>query len=234
MNSLARRLNGLGIGRGDRVAIVLSNGLEPIVSFLAVTASGATAAPLNPAYKSEEFRFCLEDINAKALIRSAAGNDEIDGAVPESIIDIRVNLDENGRICYESTGTNGEAVTNQPSDPNDVALVLHTSGTTSRPKRVPLSHHNLVVSAKNVVDTYRLTCDDVSFCVMPLFHIHGLVASTLATLLSGGTVVVPSGFNAMDFWPTIDAHLVTWYSAVPTIHQALLHRSKRKSGGEAA
>ena len=92
----------MGIGRGDRVAIVLTNGLEPIVSFLAVAASGATAAPPNPAYTKEELRFCLVDTNAKALIRSATANDEISGAVTDSIFDITVFLDENGRICFES------------------------------------------------------------------------------------------------------------------------------------
>ena len=232
--SLAGRLNSMGIGRGDMVAIVLTNGLEPIVSFLAVAASGATAAPLNPAYKREEFRFCLEDTNAKAVIRSSAGDSEIDRAIPDSIIDITASLNDTGRICLESNGKSHEALAGESTEPDNVALVLHTSGTTSRPKRVPLSHRNLVVSARNVVETYRLTSQDVSLCVMPLFHIHGLVASTLATLYSGGTVVVPSRFNALDFWPVVEAHQVTWYSAVPAMHQVLLNRAKNQSGGEAA
>ena len=87
--------------------------------------------------------------------------------------------------------------------------------------------------AKNVAETYDLGHEDVSLCVMPLFHIHGLVASTLATIFSGGVVVVPSKFNALDFWSTVEAHHVTWYTAVPTIHQALLHRAQRKAGSRA-
>ena len=75
---------------------------------------------------------------------------------------------------------------------NDVALILHTSGSTGRPKRVPLSHANLSISANNVARSYDLSSADVSLCVMPLFHVHGLVASTLATLATGGTVVVPA------------------------------------------
>src|SRR5206468_5014479 len=97
----------------------------------------------------------------------------------------------------------------------DIALILHTSGTTSRPKRVPLSHANLLTSARNVADTYQLTPADISLCVMPLFHVHGLVASTLATFRSGGTVVVPPKFNPLSFWATVREHGATWYSAVP-------------------
>src|SRR5207247_602561 len=117
---------------------------------------------------------------------------------------------------------------------DDTALILHTSGTTSRPKRVPLSHTNLITSARNVAETYQLTSEDVSLCVMPLFHVHGLVASTLATLATGGSVVVPAKFNPLSFWPTVREHRVTWYSAVPTIHQVLLSRARgtRPTGSE--
>src|SRR5262249_26504566 len=121
-----------------------------------------------------------------------------------------------------------------PED-DETAWVLHTSGTTSRPKRAPLSHTNLKISARNVAETYRLTAEDVSLCVMPLFHVHGLVASTLATLLTGGTVVAPSRFNPLSFWSAVRDHRVSWYSAVPTIHQVLLSRAKagtRPAGAE--
>ncbi|MCH7736489.1 MAG: AMP-binding protein [Chloroflexi bacterium] len=233
VDRLAEQLHSFGIGPGDRVAIILPNGVEHIVSFLAVTAAGATAAPLNPAYTKEEFRFCFEDANAKALISSTAESEAVKAALPDSMTAIDVGPDDDGQTCF----TSGISVTEQrpvePSEADDVALVLHTSGTTSRPKKVPLTHRNLVVSAQNIIDTYGLTADDVSLCVMPLFHIHGLVASTLATLMSGGVVVVPAKFNALDFWPAVEAHHVTWYSAVPTMHQALLHRAKRNSGSEA-
>ncbi|MEO2141990.1 MAG: AMP-binding protein, partial [bacterium] len=233
VDSLANQLNSFGIGRGDRIAIVLPNGVENIVSFLAVTASGATAAPLNPAYTKEEFVFCLEDANAKAIITSSAASDAINEAIPASMINVSVGLNADEKIRFTCDLPLGLPGTREGSTGDDVALVLHTSGTTSRPKRVPLSHRNLIVSTQNIIDTYELAPEDVSLCVMPLFHIHGLVASTLATLASGGVVVVPAKFNAMDFWSTVDAHCVTWYSAVPTIHQALLHRSKRTAGGSA-
>ena len=235
VDSLANKLNSFGLGRGDRVAIILPNGVEHIVSFLAVTAAGAVAAPLNPAFTEQEFRFCLEDAGARALITSSEKIEAMESILPESLITIAAGLDDDGQVSLTSCGNETETSPRlfQPSEADDVALVLHTSGTTSRPKRVPLSHRNLVVSAQNIVETYELTADDVSLCVMPLFHIHGLVASTLATLLSGGVVVMPAKFNALDFWPAVEAHHVTWYSAVPTMHQALLHRAKRNAGSEA-
>jgi acyl-CoA synthetase (AMP-forming)/AMP-acid ligase II len=114
-----------------------------------------------------------------------------------------------------------------PPSVDDVALILHTSGSTGRPKRVPLSHANLTISARNVARSYDLSPSDVSLCVMPLFHVHGLVASTLATLATGGTVVVPQKFSPLSFWRIARDYGVTWYSAVPTIHQLLLARADR-------
>src|SRR5207245_2423189 len=108
---------------------------------------------------------------------------------------------------------------------DDVALFLHTSGTTSRPKGVPLTHANLMASIRNIVATYALTPEDGSLIVMPLFHVHGLIGATLSTLLSGGTVIVPPSFSATKFWPLVREHRATWYSAVPTIHQILLSRA---------
>jgi acyl-CoA synthetase (AMP-forming)/AMP-acid ligase II len=115
-----------------------------------------------------------------------------------------------------------------------VALILHTSGSTGRPKRVPLRHRNLTVSAENIVRTYNLEPEDVSLVAMPLFHVHGLVASTISTLLSGGAIVVPPKFNPLSFWRTVRDFRVTWYSAVPTIHSLLLARAgnERPAGAE--
>ena len=104
----------------------------------------------------------------------------------------------------------------------DVALFLHTSGTTGRPKGVPLSHRNLLSSVANIMETYRLQPSDISYLVMPLFHVHGLIGVALATLFSGGTLVVSPKFSVSRFWKDFIAFKATWYSAVPTIHQMLL------------
>jgi acyl-CoA synthetase (AMP-forming)/AMP-acid ligase II len=109
--------------------------------------------------------------------------------------------------------------------PDDVALFLHTSGTTSKPKGVPLTHANLTASVANIASAYRLTPDDRTLLVMPLFHVHGLIGASLSTLHSGGTVIAPQRFSAGAFWPLARATRATWYSAVPTIHRTLLLRA---------
>ena len=221
---LMGQLKSFGIRREDRVAIVLPNGLEVIASFLAVTGV-ATAAPLNAAYKPDEFEFYLDDTNAKAVITGPDAGQEAVDAAPKGAIHIVVSMDVDGEINF--SGPSGATPsTDADLGADDVALVLHTSGTTSRPKRVPLTHKNLTTSLRNVAATYSLNEDDVSLCIMPLFHVHGLVASTLSTFFSGGTVVVPPRFNPMNFWPVVKDHGVTWYSAVPSIHQALLTRAR--------
>jgi acyl-CoA synthetase (AMP-forming)/AMP-acid ligase II len=232
VRALAEQIRSMGIDRGDRVAIVLPNGIEAVVTFLAVAAAG-TAAPLNPAYRAAEFEFYMDDTNAKALITRDKGGEEARSAAPASVLDIRSSLDDEGRVSLTASGASEQAAAESleaaPPQPDDVALVLHTSGTTSRPKRVPLAHRNLTASVENIVETYDLSDRDVSLCVMPLFHVHGLVASTLSTLRSGGTVVAPPRFNPMGFWPLVDEYEATWFSAVPTMFQALLSRARSGS-----
>jgi len=245
VTAVAEQLAAAGVGRGDRVATSLTNGLPVIVSFLAAGVAG-TAAPLNPAYKEDEFRFYLEDTAAKVLILPPEGADEARrAAVARGVPILTIDMDAAGTVSLLPGSAKASAerpLGRTPVTPptiDDVALVLHTSGSTGRPKRVPLKHANLSISAQNVARSYTLTKDDVSLCVMPLFHVHGLVASTLATFASGGTVVVPGKFSPLSFWRTARDHGVTWYSAVPTLHQLLLARagdptdpSRRPAGTE--
>ena len=233
VSAAAATLAGIGLGRGDRIALVMPNSAESIVLFLAA-ATAATAAPLNAAYKEDEFRFYLEDTEARALIVPPNQGEAARRARPDGMMLLEARLDERGQIVIEGAPGGRHAATASEPAPDDVALVLHTSGTTSRPKLVPLRQRNLAYSAENIARTYGLTPDDVALCVMPLFHIHGLMASTMATLFSGGTVVVPQKFDPMTFWPIARDHCATWYSAVPTIHQMLLmrNRGERPPGSE--
>src|SRR5204862_4034428 len=178
-------------------------------------------APLNPAYKEDEFRFYLEDTNARVLLLPPDGAEEARRAAGGRIPVLTVDMDASGTVRIDGAQARGSSPVPRIED---VALILHTSGSTGRPKRVPLAHANLSISARNVARSYQLTADDVSLCVMPLFHVHGLVASTLATLATGGTVVVPGKFSPLPFWRVAREHGVTWYSAVPTLHQLLLAR----------
>jgi acyl-CoA synthetase (AMP-forming)/AMP-acid ligase II len=219
-----------GIRPGDRVAIALPNGIPVLVCFLAASIAG-TAAPLNLAYRYDEFVFYLDDTNAKLLVVPPEGGEEARRAAGDRIPVLTVSMDSQGSISL--TGEHSGAKAADP-DPDQFALILHTSGSTGRPKRVPIPHRNLAVSAQNIAAHYQLTPRDISLCVMPLFHVHGLVASVLATLFSGGRVVVPAKFNALSFWRTVRDYHVTWYSAVPTIHQVLLARAgnERPAGVE--
>ena len=224
VGELAGRLHALGVRRGDRVAIVLDDGPELIELLFALSAVGAAAAPLNPAYTTPEYEFFLGDLAPRLLVAAdgdAPAAREAAGTTP--IVDLVRRAGEAPALLR-----NGEQVAAfpafEPGEPDDVALLLHTSGTTSRPKQVPLLQRNLVASARATASHYQLGPGDVSYCAMPLFHVHGLVGSTLAQLTAGGAVVTPRRFAPSRFWTEAHDHGVTWVSASPTFHQAILKR----------
>ena len=220
---LAGQLRALGVERGERVAIVLPDGPEMVVAFLAV-AICATVAPLNPAYREEEFRFYLDDLNAKALVTRAGEAAEAHAAAPASVLRVALEGDA-GALRLSHDGVPVAPVEPRFAAPDDVALVLHTSGTTSRPKLVPLTQRNLTTSATNIVAALALGEADRCLNVMPLFHIHGLIAAVLSSLASGGCVACTPGFDAFRFFDWLDELKPSWYTAVPTMHQLILTRA---------
>jgi acyl-CoA synthetase (AMP-forming)/AMP-acid ligase II len=220
-------LNAMGIGRGDRVALVVPNGPEAASSFVTM-ACGATTAPLNPAYKADEFAFYLSDLNASALVIQAGFDSPARQAAADKGIPV-IELTPEGPA---GSFTLSSTLTGTPKHPGlahaeDVALVLHTSGTTSRPKIVPLRHINVTASAYHIGETLALTGGDVCLNIMPLFHIHGLIAATLSSLAAGGAVACSPGFNAFRFFGWFTEVRPTWYTAVPTMHQTLLELAPR-------
>lgn len=225
-----RALNAYGITRNDRVAIVLPNGAAMATAFVAI-ASGATTAPLNPAYTEGEFRFYLSDLAAKALVVERGSTSPVlksaaDLGIP--VLEI-VTADHAGSFELVPGGEfDAHRATDSAAyaEADDVALLLHTSGTTARPKIVPLSQRNICASARNIGRTLELTAGDRCMNVMPLFHIHGLMAMILATLNAGASVFCTPGFNALKFYSWLQEGDPTWYSAVPTMHQAILARAK--------
>jgi oxalate---CoA ligase len=223
------RLNGLGIGRNDRVAIVLPNGPEMAAAFVAI-GSGATTAPLNPAYRAEEFRFYLNDLSAKALVVEKGSDSPaiaVAGELGVPVIElVGDEAGPAGAFTLAGTGAGTPALAG-PAEPDDVALVLHTSGTTSRPKIVPLSQTNVTASARNIAVTLSLGPEDRCLNVMPLFHIHGLMAAVLASLGAGASVFCTPGFNALRVFAWMEEAKPSWYTAVPTMHQAILARAAR-------
>ena len=226
VHELASQLQALGLTRGDRVAIAMANGPEMAICFLAA-ATAATAAPLNPKYRQEEFAFYFDDTHARALIVAPAALPEARAAMLPGMLLIEAAPRSDGGVALSCAQQPATPTIPALARPDDVAMILHTSGTTSRPKRVPIRHRNLATSAANIAATYALGPADRALCVMPLFHIHGIVASLLSTLATGGTVICPPGFDGLKFWHWVTEFQPTWYSAVPTMHQLLLARAER-------
>jgi oxalate---CoA ligase len=232
VSRVAERLRSFGIGRSDRVAIVLPNGPELATAFVALAAA-ATAAPLNPDYKLDEFRFFLRDLRARAVI-VAVGH--CPAALTEAARELAISLIElsvpagapAGWFDLEAPKPMLPSATPAGDEPkaDDIALLLHTSGTTARPKLVPLTHANLAASARHVREALALAPDDRCLNVMPLFHIHGLVGALLSSLGAGASVACSPGFNAFRFFAWMKELEPTWYTAVPSIHHAVLQRAR--------
>jgi acyl-CoA synthetase (AMP-forming)/AMP-acid ligase II/acyl carrier protein len=228
--STALHLTRLGIKQGDRLALVLPNGPEMATAFLAIS-SVCTCAPLNPAYLVDEFKFGMEDLHVKALVtfpgeghpaRQAALSLEI------PIIDLKPDPESAGIFRFASNLLVDETISEPTlAGMDDVALVLHTSGTTSRPKIVPLTHRNIFHSADNIAGTYALASTDRCLNMMPLFHIHGLIGAVAASLFAGASVVCAPGFIPGSVLAWLSDLGPTWYTAVPTIHQVILEKVRR-------
>ncbi|MGE0722873.1 MAG: acyl--CoA ligase [Alphaproteobacteria bacterium] len=224
------RLNALGVGRNDAVAIVLPNGPEMAAAFVAI-ACGATTAPLNPGYRAEEFDFYLGDLDARLLVVERGSDSpalQVARARGIPVVELVVPPGAPaGTFTLEGAGPGGTPAAAGPARADDVALVLHTSGTTSRPKIVPLAHRNVCASARNIRVALALTAGDRCLNIMPLFHIHGLIAAVLSAIGAGGSVFCTPGFNALRFFAWLGEARASWYTAVPTMHQAILGRAER-------
>ncbi|KAJ1326567.1 oxalate--CoA ligase [Microdochium nivale] len=229
--SFQGKLAAIGITRGSAVSIATVNSYEFIVSFLAASWQRGIAAPLNSNYKQDEFEFYIDDIKSAIVLvpRGAYAADaasvkaarKYNAAIAECYWDndkkeVALDVKDLGQL----KGKKQEPLLT--AQPDDVALVLHTSGTTSRPKVVPLTHRNLTRTMKNIQATYQLTEKDRTMLVMPLFHVHGLLCALLAPLACGGSMIVPTKFSATEFWDDFITYKANWYTAVPTIHQILL------------
>ena len=228
IDKISSILSAVGLKKGVTASIVFENGLEFISTFLAISKTGATVAPLNPEYTIEEFKFYMSDTDSQFLILSSESNLSIDAANELSIQIINTSINDLGNLSlYKNSIELTKMLDPNTPNPDDIALFLHTSGTTSQPKGVPLTHKNLMASLSNISNTYKLTGKDAALLVMPLFHVHGLIGVALSTLFTGGTLIIPPRFSATTFWKQQYNYNATWYSAVPTIHQILLMRADK-------
>ncbi len=225
---VAGQLRGFGIASGDRVAIVLPNGPEMATAFVTI-AQAAVTAPLNPAYREDEFAFYLSDLKARAIVLPEGYDGPALAAARASgvaVLRLHTGADMPAGKFRLSGPASQSADAGVPGQ-DDIALILHTSGTTSRPKIVPLLQSNLAASACNIRDALALTAADRCLNVMPLFHIHGLIAAVSASLAGGASIWCAPGFDALRFFGWMKDAQPTWYTAVPTMHQAILSRAPR-------
>jgi len=227
VDSVTRGLKAMGIGCNDRVALVLPNGPEMAVAFLGVVA-GATCAPLNPAYREREFDFYLSDLKAKGLIVQS-GMDTPATTVAHRLGIAVMQLSPMPEVAAGVFRLAGEvqsgASYSKLAQSEDIALVLHTSGTTSRPKIVPLTQKNVCTSANNIRVALGLSSSDRYLNVMPLFHIHGLMA-LFSSLTAGASVFCARDAERSDFFKCMEEFHPSWYTASPAIHQAVLAQAK--------
>ena len=227
INKISKQLAGNGLSNKDRAAIVLPNGPYMASSFLAIS-SYMSAAPLNPSYKSEEYEFYLKDLNPKiVLVEKNSDNPVVDVAKKLKIELCEINPEKDGPSGIFNIYEN-ETEYSLP-DENDESLVLHTSGTTSRPKIVPLTNKNIFSSAENISKSLNLSESDHCLNIMPLFHIHGLIAILASSMRAGASVCASDGFNAIKFLDLAKSEKINWYSGVPTMHQTILLRARRNS-----
>lgn len=231
IETVKESLNQFGVGRNDRVVVVLDNGPEMAVAFMAISACG-TVVPLNPAYRADEFRFYLSRLSAKAIVVKAGDQTDLrDLADQLGLIVIELVPDQSapaGTFALHSVARQAASQTGF-AEAEEIALILHTSGTTSAPKIVPLTQVNICAMAHNNQVGLELSKTDLCLNIMPLFHSTGLVGVVLSSLISGSGVVCPPGFFAPQFFNWLNEFKPTWFTAVPSMHQAILARARNGS-----
>ena len=221
VGSIADQFLAIGLANGMRIGLLLDPGVPSAIGFLAAGVVGSVA-PLNPASRPEDIAFYLADLEAQAVLVSPRLTKLLDDA---GVVLPRVVMESDGKVSGATAAVLRDEL--RATTLPDEKLVLHTSGTTARPKMVPLSSANLRASVENIVRSLALRESDRSLCVMPLFHIHGLMAGLLAPLSTGASAVIPGGFDAFKFDAWIEAFRPSYYSAVPTMHQMVLKRGTR-------
>ncbi|SDJ51130.1 FadD7 family fatty acid--CoA ligase [Streptomyces indicus] len=226
VDDAARRLARAGLRRGDTVALVCADTVEFVVGLLGTARAGLVAAPVDPGWAAGQLADRIEGLGARAVLASA--DLDVPGAwtlgvdVPRTAVEL-----EPGDLCERRRG---------PGPHPDDSLVLFTVGTSDRAKMVPLTRANVTAAVRGICGTYELGPGDATVAVMPFFHSHGLLATLLSSLASGGCVLLPDGgrFSAATFWDDVRAVAATWFTAVPAVHELLLERAELDYPGPGA
>ncbi|RVB78743.1 MULTISPECIES: non-ribosomal peptide synthetase [unclassified Mesorhizobium] len=211
------------VGPTGRVALILPEGAEAAVAIVAVAANAA-CAPLNPAWPASELEAQLSALGAQVLIVPHGWESPLLALAASLNIRILqlVSQPDAAAGTFSLTAAGRGHRGDQPlAAPDDAALLLFTSGTSARPKLVPLTHRNLCVSARNICSAVDLRHTDRCLGMMPLFHIHG-ISSLLSSLVCGGSYISVEGFSADRFFSCLSDLKPTWYTASPAMHRTIL------------
>jgi acyl-CoA synthetase (AMP-forming)/AMP-acid ligase II/acyl carrier protein len=223
-NDVVRALRSSGVGRTDRVAVVLPNGPEAAVAMVTV-AAGAVCVPLNSDFTYDEYQRYFGELHLAALLTRAdldSASRHVAHTLGIAIIDVSTRPNEGAGAFRIAGQTSRRVVDDEFASSADDAFILLTSGSTSRPKTVPLTHTSVCLSAHNVDTNLALGSRDRLLSVLPLFHGHGLISGVVAALAAGSSVVCTPGFDATAFLGWLTEFRPTWYTAVPAIHRAVL------------
>lgn len=210
-------LNNTGANYQDRIALFMENGIGYSTAFLATAGNGQIAIPVNLAYKAKELKYVIDDADVRFFLTTKKAYEEHKNIIDEIFSYELYSLNINELILLKKIGDVGGSKTDK-----ELAMILYTSGTTGNPKGVMLTHKNLLTEAANIKEAHQFSDKDIALCVLPLFHINGLVITLITPLLSGMKLIMPPKFSASNFWKWVSDYKVTWISAVPTIYSILL------------
>jgi len=199
------------------IGTLLPNGIEAALAILTVLRSKATLVPMNPRLTWREIGNILEQSSPELILLSPA-HALIESFVEKGWVQHQVSLPETDLVAL----VQGSTIEQSRPELSGASLLLFTSGTTGKPKGVILSENNLLANAGYVNQAHEITSSDIALCLLPLYHINGLVVTLLAPLLAGIPVVMPERFSIDKFWSLIARYKPTWFSAVPTIFSKIL------------
>ncbi len=223
LNSYKDLFMKMGVGPGTRIAILVESGLELAMSHLLITGY-CSSAPLNKRYTKAEHQFYLDDIKVDYILAQAGDKNEIEDLIEDRDIGIlTIDNGQSGRHKVELVRKKQQpCVSGEERGEEDTGLILHTSGTTSRPKKVLLSQSQMWRSATGIQSRLEIGPDDTSLNMMPLFHIHSLIGVLGSSLVGGACVFFIGKYDPGLFSEAIDNQGITWYSCAPSIHHQVI------------